>query len=989
MINLTSIIGNNERAAARYFSEADDYYLEEAGGEWHGDGARTLGLTGGVDQHEFARLLAGRLPDGSRIHTTFDATAGRKRMGLDITLSAPKSVSMQALVAGDAAVVAAHDHAVAAVLERVEQLAHARRKERGKSYRERTGNLVIATFRHEMSRAKDPQLHTHAVVLNMTQRADGAWRALSNEEIFRSKKALDGIYQAELATGLQALGYRIRVVDDKGNFELAHITRDQIEAFSARSATIEHALAERGKTRKSASTREKQTIALATRPRKAAGDREAVRAYWQETSRELGIQYGKAPDTPLRKGISAVGPDRKEPERVGEGRRAGLRRPGSGAELPPGPPEPTRAYQAVRYAIQHLSEREAVVGETELCAVALRRAVGQTGSEAVRAEIEQWIRKGALVEGPPTYRIAGDRDSPALTQSGWIAFLQERYGKSGPSAWSFVRAAIAKGSLVRQERRFTTPQGLKREKAILAMERDGRGRLDPMVDGAALVRALACSTLSNEQRAAVQTMVGSHDRYVGIQGDAGTGKTYAVKGAVAMLGLAASAGYPYRAVALAPYRSQVRALKNEGLDAHTLAGFLRSGHREIDARTVVVLDEAGVVSARQMEQVMRRVERAGARMVMIGDTKQLAAIEAGRPFAQLQKAGMRTARISEIQRQSNPELKRAVERTANGQASRSLAHLTRVQEIGEAGMRHRAIASDYVRLDEKQRQATLIVAGTNAARRQINGLVRTSLGLAGNGRTCDTLTPVDMTQAQRSLAVSYQAGVVVQPERDYAALGLIRGDMYRVREAQEGNRVSLLCPDGSSVTVDPSRLKQVSVYRLEQSELSVGDMVRINRNDAALGLTLGERRQVVGMDSVAVLLAPADGLGTHRSVTALSHQKPLPLEHAYATTVHSAQGLTCDRVLVSLDTRSRTASMNLYYVAISRARNEAWVYTDSLERLPAVIARRLEKSTALEATVGSRVVLEGPAKSMAMPVAENRVGNTARRSVGLEYAAGR
>lgn len=230
MLNATLIRGNNQYAAAHYFSAADDYYAKENPGEWQGDGAQALGLAGPVEQVQLSRLLDGQLPNGERIQTTFDPTDNKKRMGLDLTFSAPKSVSMQALVAGDKGVTAAHDRAVMRALEQVEQLAEARKKVKGKSYRERTGNMVIGKFRHEMSRAKDPQLHTHSVVLNMTRRADGMWRALSNEDIFRAKKTIDATYQAELARGLQELGYQIRVVDDRGNFELAHISRDQIEA---------------------------------------------------------------------------------------------------------------------------------------------------------------------------------------------------------------------------------------------------------------------------------------------------------------------------------------------------------------------------------------------------------------------------------------------------------------------------------------------------------------------------------------------------------------------------------------------------------------------------------------------------------------------------------------------------------------------------------------------------------------------------------------
>ncbi|MEP9737913.1 MobF family relaxase, partial [Xanthomonas euvesicatoria] len=219
MLNVTPIRGNNQYAAAHYFSAADDYYAKENPGEWQGQGAQVLGLTGPVEQAQLSRLLDGRLPNGERIQTTFDPTDNKKRMGLDLTFSAPKSVSMQALVAGDKDVTAAHDRAVTRALEQVERLAEARKKVKGKSYRERTGNMVIGKFRHEMSRAKDPQLHTHSVVLNMTQRADGAWRALSNEDIFRVQHEVDALYKAELARGLQALGYAIRLVDDQGNFE--------------------------------------------------------------------------------------------------------------------------------------------------------------------------------------------------------------------------------------------------------------------------------------------------------------------------------------------------------------------------------------------------------------------------------------------------------------------------------------------------------------------------------------------------------------------------------------------------------------------------------------------------------------------------------------------------------------------------------------------------------------------------------------------------
>ncbi|AKK24982.1 MobF family relaxase [Pandoraea oxalativorans] len=933
MLNVTPIRGNNQYAAAHYFAAADDYYAKEHPGEWQGEGARALGLEGPIEQAQFSRLLDGQLPNGERIQTTFDTTAHKKRMGLDLTFSAPKSVSMQALVAGDREVSAAHDRAVTRALEQVERLAEARKKVMGKSCHERTGNMVIGKFRHEMSRAKDPQLHTHAVVLNMTQRADGAWRALSNEDIFRVQHEIDALYKAELAHSLQELGYAIRLVDDKGKFELAHISRDQIEAFSARSYVIEQALADEGKTRASATALEKQVISLATRPRKDESDRQIIKQYWLEKSRELGIDYGAR--SPL--------------DGLSDGPRSALDQVAA-MSLPAGL---TPAQAVVQYAINHLTEREAVVRESVLTTTALRRAVGLAGIEEVHTEIRRLVEQGALIEAVPAYRATGSMDGPALSSAGWASFLSEREGLTQQEARAYVAQAIQRGSLVPVERRYTTHKALAREKAILAIERSGRAALAPILTPAAVKTALEGSPLNAGQRLAVKAIVATPHRFVGIQGDAGTGKTYTVNQAVALIRQASAVGPGpgYRTVALAPYGNQVTALRNAGLDAHTLASFLRAKDKSIDGKTLIVLDEAGVVGARQMEQLMRTVEQADARMVLIGDTKQTEAIEAGKPFAQLQNAGMLTARISEITRQEDRELKTAVEHAAEGRVTQSLSHLSHVEELKEPTERHRAIVADYIALTEGERRDTLIVAGTNDARREINRMVRESLALTGRGREFETLTRVDMTKAQRRFAPSYQPGMVIQPERDYQKAGLARGETYRVREALPGNMLVLQCPDGTMATINPRRATQLSVYQLERAELSVGDAVRINRNDAGRDLTNGDRMRVAGVAGHAVTLESLESIerrggGPVRSLE-LSAARPLHLEHAYASSVHSAQGLTSERALIALDTRSRTTSMNLYYVAISRARQEARVYTNSLGELPDAIARRFDKSTAL------------------------------------------
>ena len=510
-------------------------------------------------------------------------------------------------------------------------------------------------------------------------------------------------------------------------------------------------------------------------------------------------------------------------------------------------------------------------------------------------------------------------------------------------ARDYVSHAIEQGSLVVSDKRYTTQKALQWEKAILAIERTGRGQVKPILRPTAVQRALAESDLSGGQRSAVETIVSTPNRFTGIQGDAGTGKTSAVNWAVELL-----QAQGWRTLALAPYANHVKALKYQGLDAHTLASFLHTKQKPIDAQTVIVLDESAVVPARQMVSLMKIVEQAEARLVMLGDTKQTEAIEAGKPFAQLQQAGMQTVRIHEIQRQHDPQLKEAVAYAADGQVAASLDKIRHLAEWPEQPQRHGAIVADYMGLAEADRRDTLIVAGTNEARQELNRRVREAAGLAGKGREFDTLIRVDMTQAQRRFAPSYAPGTIVQPERDYPKAGLARGALYTVKEALPGNKLVLETPERSTLAINPRTVTRLSVYEKKREELATGDIIRINRNDPARDLTNGDRMRVTGVSAVALRLVSLDQRNdeTSRSVE-LPATQPLHLEPAYASTVHSAQGLTSARVLIDLNTWSRTTSMNLYYVAISRARHETRIYTNSIQKLPVAISRRFDKTTAL------------------------------------------
>ena len=241
---------------AAYY-ERDGYYAKDdpehkSASAWAGKGAEELGLEGPVDADVFRAVLEGSVPDGSGRQLGRRGKDGEvlHRPGRDLTFSAPKSVSIAALVGGDERIVDAHDRAVTATLAWVEANAAETRvqdPETGRMVRARGQEIVAATFRHDTSRNLDPQLHTHAVLANMVRSGDGKWRTMANEGLYERQKLVGMLYRNELARNLADLGYGIEKTHADGRFEIAGVSREVIvDSFSTRRAEIEAAMEDRG-----------------------------------------------------------------------------------------------------------------------------------------------------------------------------------------------------------------------------------------------------------------------------------------------------------------------------------------------------------------------------------------------------------------------------------------------------------------------------------------------------------------------------------------------------------------------------------------------------------------------------------------------------------------------------------------------------------------------------------------------------------------------
>lgn len=839
-------------AAASYYEGTDDYYHQDRSpSEWLGKGAEIVSLSGDVKSDDFRNLLDGKLPNGSEIH---NAAEGR-RGGTDLTFSAPKSVSIQALIGDDTRLLDAHDNAVKKTLKYAQTLAAYRLTENGITQLQSSDNLIIATFRHDLSRDADPQLHTHAVVINATQRADGEWRALDQSEFYKQQKLLGAIYRSELALEVQKLGYQITTTHVDGRFELSHFNQQQIDGFSTRSQSIKNALSQFGKTRESATAKQKEMATLATRNAKGQLDRQALKEKWQEKANELGINLN--PKLQMSEfSMASISQITKD---------------------------------AVAFSVAHHTERQSIVTEAQLIQAALEHATGKVSLEDVKTEIHHQSKNGTLIN---------------------------------------------EGNL------YTTEAAQQREKELLAVEFNGRNSVSPLMNEQLARKALASTSLNKGQREAVTLITTTKNRVAAINGVAGSGKTTMLSETNKIVTAKA-----YQAVGIAPSAVAAQELGKTGIQSQTIASFLNSEKSPLTSKSILVVDEASMVSAKDMHSILLKAEESGARVLLVGDTQQLKAVEAGRPFAQLQTNGIAMVNMDEIQRQTNAELRNAVELASRGEVASSLNVLKQnVVEIDNHYERYQTIAKEYALLDESERSKTLILSGTNSARSSINENVRVELELAGKGVVVTTLERKDLTKAQATSSLSYQSGDIIQAQKDLESLGLKRGDLATVIESKDG-KVILEKVDGNHVEWKPAIQTSVTAYNLTERELSVGDSVRLTSNDYTQGVLNGDRAKVTSIDAEhqKITLTKTDG----QSIT-LDSSKPLHLDHGYCSTVHSAQGQTAQRVLIDADAYSAATNESGYYVAISRAREEVKIYTDDKSMLPESISRESTKSAALD-----------------------------------------
>lgn len=913
---LTPVPIKSATKSVSYFEE-DNYYLKDVPGAtpqnfWYGKTAKELKLSGEIQSKDFENILLGFLPNGERLGVERDGEI-KHRPGWDLTFSAPKSVSIAALVGKDEKIVQAHIEAVKFVLDQIEkECAQARVFEKGQIKYEDTGNALAALFTHNTSRELDPDLHTHSVIANVTQRLDGKFRSMASElngkqesirngfieRVFHNVKYYRSLYYTHLAHSCTQLGYGIDKRKDVQGFELKGIPDKVREVFSKRREQIVNKQKELGRF----DVKSNQYATLSTRQKKQQVDHEELLDKWIIEAKEYGFNVDEFVKTSVQKSNIQA--------------------------------NTVCAKSIVCLAISHLSERESVFKAKELEATAMFYGLGDLKPSDVIKAVDELVSSGELKS-----RTLIDRGKEV-------------------DAW-------------------TTKGAIKLEKKII--EEINIAKLLPQkaYNKEEVQIFLQGKGLTPGQLATCQLILTSKESILGIQGFAGTGKTTLLNCVREFYEKDQNTSVTIRGVA--PQGSAANQLQlGAKIPSQTLYSFLSEQERaefqmfldrtnntyyqktEFEGNLIIV-DESSMISNRDLFSLLQHANNRRFKVILLGDEAQLGAIEAGKPFSILQKNGMTTEVLQDIVRQSNTKLKDAIYSVIGSNFDRAFTKLSDcIYEIPNLNERYSEICRRYLSLNKQDRANALVLTASNEDRENLNDLIRDGLVAQKElGRKSVGVTILEnkgLTRVEQRSAINYNKGDQIRFNSNCSKLGITKGDYYKITEISvDENKIILSADNNQKIIWYPDQvaagvLGAIEVYQPKERKISKNELIRWTRNNKYNKQTNAEMATVlaVGTGKIKARLQNGEILTFDPKVSKNQHY-----EYAYANTAHFAQGQTCKQVFALCDEKNkRLTSMRSFYVLISRAKENAFIFTDSKDGISRLLnINSGEKTSALEGMV--------------------------------------
>jgi conjugative transfer relaxase protein TraI len=889
--------------AASYYLDVVNYYEKDSKSiRWLGNGAKALGIHGQrVEKEHMISLLKGILPGGTQLGR-IDKDGIHHRPGFDMTVTAPKSFSILLESGADPRLGELFDKATEWFVEEMEkEFAQARHCVDGKIEYIDTQNLVIAAFRQPNSRTNDPNSHTHLVVQNMTQCPDGKWRSLASDmdaqkgvvEQIMKHHIYGGLkFRNKLANLTKELGYSV-VSDGDGLWEIEGVPEQVLTHFSKRREAIETMLEEKGWSGAKASS----FVALITKLDKELIDFEQWKKDIIKECHDMGFEPQKLVE-------SSLNPQHNRFQTLKEKIVARF----YGKEHI----AMNHAKEAVYVAIESVSQHQAVFDERELKKEALKHA----------------IASNTIVDEPLIHKAIDEH----IAQ-------QNLYQAMHPYT---------------QKRLLTTPWQLTLESEAIQRIENGKGAIDAICSQQTVRDFIKEKeqnmefALSPSQKKAMTVFLTATDRFIAIQGYAGTGKTTMLR---LTRELASRQGYELRGITAGSAAANELHHKG-GLNASTFARELGRLHNQQQdlSKTIFVVDEASMLSNPQGHKIIKLAELYNTQLKIIGDKAQLPSPSSGKFFSVIQDYGIQTVAMTDNLRQTNPELKESAIHASLGEIYDAVEKLSHVETRDTYLKRVEYLAGQWLSLTAEERQNTLCFAPTHRNRKDITLIIRDALikegALTGNVHPQLILKERNLTSIKLRKAAYYVKNDVIRFNKTMVRHNIKAGEYLTVDQVsnkhKQNNTLSLKRENGQTLTFKLASLpafktenkdleRPIEVYRQETLHLMAGDQIQWKRNSEGKGLRNSELARIKQISKEGMVIATEDHQIMHFTPDAkeLRH-----LDHGYVLTTYAAQGKDKKRGLGLIESYNRFAStIQNFYVEITRAIEEMIVVTDDKEHL--------------------------------------------------------
>lgn len=917
----------------QYSNGKENYYSEEqtVKGEYFGELAKETGLTGEITREEFGRLIRGQDPKTGeqRIRhvpkKTYTNKHGEKittsthRAGWDLTFNAPKSFSLAAGPGGDERLAEGIMRAAKRTLEKIEPYVMGKN---GNEPAKHTGKMIACLFHHDSARPdrKEQYAAPH-------QHIHAFIPNMTRDE--------NGQWRAletpELFDSQRFATYTFwgELVEEAR--QLGYETRvdEETGAPELKSITreyIEASSKRRDEVREQAREMKERMEAEGHTVKDGAGLRQAA-----AKMNRMSKHYDRAEMKERHLELDREHGDQAQ-KAVDQARQRGP----ITLEIEE---ERTRAQESITFAREMVMEKEAVADWRDVRAEAIRRNLTLTSTKALEEEIEKRHASGEFV---------------AIQRGPW------------------------------QE--MTTQRMLDWERENLDRMQAGQGTQQPIYEpdrvGEVIERieAKQGKTLNDSQRRAVSETLTSKDQIRGIQGFAGTGKTTTLSVIRESL---EEAGYTVRG--FAPLTRAAQLLADSGIETTTLQMYLTRPESQPapDEKRYYIVDESSLADTEKVNEFLGRL-RPTDRVEWVGDTEQHESIRAGAPFRQLQKAGMETSQLDHILRQQPDDLRQVIKKLSMKEVQAAVKDLIaqgRVTEIQDGKKRMMAIARDYCEGGGQP----LVVCPTNLERVQANSLIR--IGLQYRGRLSEEnhsteiyINRQNLSGAERTFAAAYKIDDVIRYSKGSKQHDIKAGEYWHVTARDyEKNLLTVRSDDGKhEVTYDPRRLSGVSVYRTDERLFSEGDRIQFRAPVREQQITTNELGTITKIEDKIWTVKLDSGRAVSIDLNDFKH-----VDHGYAVTSVSSQGLGAYRGIFSADTTNPSTVLNqrTAYVASSRVINDLHIYTDSIDDLAAALDRRQDKEIALDALDQTRAHAEEIGRSQTPPAP----AVTQEQTQGMEF----